>query len=80
MEPEKIMKLILTNLELMLNIKLKSLFNKDILLLSPGFMELSFLGLLPKTIRAVCMEGVGWPPLCMACTTSPSTTWCAFPS
>ena len=41
---------------------LKSQFRSEILLLSPGFLELAFLGLEPKTILLVLWEIVGFPP------------------
>ena len=51
---------------------LKSAFSREILLLSPGLMELGFFGLAPKTIILVLILLVGVPPLWMAWTTSVS--------
>ena len=39
---------------------LKSLLSKEIRLLSPGFIELAFFGLLPNTIKEDLMDMVGW--------------------
>ena len=49
---------------------LKSEFSKEILLLSFGSNDISFLGLDPKTIRLVLIDLVGANPLKMARITS----------
>ena len=49
---------------------LKSAFNKEILLLSLGRIELGFFGLDPKTMSDVLWESDGLFPECTACITS----------
>ena len=49
---------------------LKSLLRREIRLLSPGFNDLIFLGLLPNTMIEVLIDRVGFSPLNIAWITS----------